>query len=531
MRKFLYRFLVVALAFGLFVPTWLATGGSSTTKAEAAAPTLTSGPNTGSAFSNDNSTGTRAWADTDDVATADGEYATFTSPSLNSRPEVSNYLKVTDFKLNIPDGVKINGIEVSVLRKTDSSSVKDVGVYLIRNGVIIGSNLADTANFWVQNTQVTKTYGGPTDLWGVSSWSSADLNDALSGFAFSAARTAGTGDRTVYVDNIEMKVYYTDITKPVINNPATSAPDTTGEVSLITIDASDNVGITSASININGAVNPLSSMGSNIYSYQVYLPKNHLDVINYTVIFDDAAHNGPTTASYQIVPADNDAPTAPVASVVAGNYTSVQTVTLSSTDNITASPAIYYTLNGTEPSDSNGYVYTGAISIGQTETLKAVAYDEAGYKSAVASFAYQITIASDTDNTTSQTSAVTTTSSTTTAVVAGPAVSEQVASDDNGSTITDNSTPDTSDSEQGQIKGEDTSDNNTEEDINWTPWIILFILILLAGAATGGYFYWFGKDEEEEIVSKTVIKNTKKDEVKAAPKKKPAAKKKNSKRW
>lgn len=83
--------------------------------------------------------------------------------------------------------------------------------------------------------------------------------------------------------------------------------------------------------------------------------------------------------------------------------------------------------------------------------------------------------------------------------------------------------------EQGEIKGTETDDEDSSEDINWTPWIILFILIILAGAATGGYFYWFGKDDEEEIVSSEVIEKTKKTEKTAPKKKATSAKQKN--RW
>jgi fibronectin type 3 domain-containing protein len=81
--------------------------------------------------------------------------------------------------------------------------------------------------------------------------------------------------------------------------------------------------------------------------------------------------------------------------------------------------------------------------------------------------------------------------------------------------------------EVGQIKGEEAAVIE-EEDINWTPWIILFVLIVLAGAATGGYFYWFG-NEEEEIVSEKVIEKTRKPNGKKGSAKKPTTKK--NKRW
>ena len=84
---------------------------------------------------------------------------------------------------------------------------------------------------------------------------------------------------------------------------------------------------------------------------------------------------------------------------------------------------------------------------------------------------------------------------------------------------------DESTDDDGIIKGDDTKDQENE-DINWTPWIILFILIILAGAATGGYFYWFAGEEDG--------KNKEKPEPKKTPapaKKKEKSTKKKYRRW
>lgn len=96
-------------------------------------------------------------------------------------------------------------------------------------------------------------------------------------------------------------------------------------------------------------------------------------------------------------------------------------------------------------------------------------------------------------------------------------------------TVTAPTTP--APTEQGQIKGTETTNNQESEKINWTPWIILFILIILAGAATGGYFYWFGRDNEEEIVSAEVIEKNKKLAAKNESGKSAKAAPKKNKRW
>ena len=78
----------------------------------------------------------------------------------------------------------------------------------------------------------------------------------------------------------------------------------------------------------------------------------------------------------------------PVFSVAAGTYTSAQTVSITDT---TAGAAIYYTTNGTTPTTSST-AYSGPITVGTTETLKAVALATNFSLSAVASAAYTINL-------------------------------------------------------------------------------------------------------------------------------------------
>jgi hypothetical protein len=69
-----------------------------------------------------------------------------------------------------------------------------------------------------------------------------------------------------------------------------------------------------------------------------------------------------------------------------GTYTSAQTVTLSDTD---ANAKIHYTTNGTTPTASST-LYTAAIKVTASETIKAIAIDPAKTNSNVASAAYVI---------------------------------------------------------------------------------------------------------------------------------------------
>ncbi|GKU24950.1 chitobiase/beta-hexosaminidase C-terminal domain-containing protein [Clostridium folliculivorans] len=79
-------------------------------------------------------------------------------------------------------------------------------------------------------------------------------------------------------------------------------------------------------------------------------------------------------------------PAKPTASVPAGNYSTSQTITLSDK---TTGVSIYYTLDGTIPT-SNSTLYSGAIAISSTKTLKAIAIDASGNASEVMSNTYVI---------------------------------------------------------------------------------------------------------------------------------------------
>jgi|GEM_PF-1223043 len=78
----------------------------------------------------------------------------------------------------------------------------------------------------------------------------------------------------------------------------------------------------------------------------------------------------------------------PVAAPAAGNYTSAQSITLSTT---TSGASIYYTTNGTTPTTSST-LYTSAISILTTTTLKAIAVKSGMNNSALMTASYTITI-------------------------------------------------------------------------------------------------------------------------------------------
>lgn len=113
-------------------------------------------------------------------------------------------------------------------------------------------------------------------------------------------------------------------------------------------------------------------------------------------VTDGAGNNSLTKTKSSIVDGssvqtDFTAPNIPVASPVAGTYSSAQNVLLSSTGSAT----ILYTLDGTAPTCSIGMVYTGAISVTSTKILKAIGCDLVGNGSLIGTFIYTISASGD----------------------------------------------------------------------------------------------------------------------------------------
>ena len=82
----------------------------------------------------------------------------------------------------------------------------------------------------------------------------------------------------------------------------------------------------------------------------------------------------------------------PTFSPAAGAYTTVQTVTISDP---TMGASIYYTTDGSMPGAGTGtsMLYTGPLTVSDSETLNAIAVDSGDTSSAVATAAYSVTLA------------------------------------------------------------------------------------------------------------------------------------------
>ena len=149
--------------------------------------------------------GTVPWQNPSEIVTPGSPYATAT---LTQGSLYSNYLQGTQYGFSIPDDVTISGIEVLVNRRVDdhNAGIMDNEVRLVKEGAIVGDNHAITTTWPVDFTMVT--YGGPTDLWGVS-WTPAEINSPDFGVALAAFRNNNSSNlRFAVVDSMQVTVYY-----------------------------------------------------------------------------------------------------------------------------------------------------------------------------------------------------------------------------------------------------------------------------------------------------------------------------------
>lgn len=89
----------------------------------------------------------------------------------------------------------------------EDGDVVDSQVRLVVDGIVVGSNRADTATQW-PTADAVKTYGSPTDLWGLTTAEITATLINLSTFGVVLAATKATANGTVQVDQVRIKVYY-----------------------------------------------------------------------------------------------------------------------------------------------------------------------------------------------------------------------------------------------------------------------------------------------------------------------------------
>jgi hypothetical protein len=128
--------------------------------------------------------------------------------------ETSDYLDVQNFGFDIPLGATINGMVVSIERKSTSGTVTDATLQMLNaSGVAGGDDKALTSTAWPASDALA-SYGGPSDSWSISP-TVAMVNDADFGVRLSI--TGSLAD-VASVDHVSMKVYYTGASGSELDN-------------------------------------------------------------------------------------------------------------------------------------------------------------------------------------------------------------------------------------------------------------------------------------------------------------------------
>jgi Chitobiase/beta-hexosaminidase C-terminal domain/Fn3 associated/Glycosyl hydrolase family 79 C-terminal beta domain len=130
----------------------------------------------------------------------------------------------------------------------------------------------------------------------------------------------------------------------------------------------------------------IPTMASNLYTGPVSIGAN----LTLTAIATAANYNNswPAAAVYVIAPPAAVPTAAPIVSLPAGTYSTVQTVSIGCSS---SGAVIYYTTNGTSPNTSSA-VYSGPLTVSSSQTLSAMALASRGSASPVVSAAYTIVL-------------------------------------------------------------------------------------------------------------------------------------------
>ena len=177
-------------------------------------------------------------------------------------------------------------------------------------------------------------------------------------------------------------ISYNNVSKVIIGYSTTKSGAGTISVSV----GGTTVSTQSVVSNQSGATQltyNLSTYLSGEVSFVVNATTNSIGIRYIAVTYDEGGSTVETCAT-------------PTFSPAAGTYSEAQNVTISTT---TSGASIYYTTDGSTPSATNGTLYTGAINVSSTTTIKAIAVKTGNNDSQVAEATYTIETGGDSGST------------------------------------------------------------------------------------------------------------------------------------
>jgi len=140
----------------------------------------------------------------------------FDSYSEISTGDYTDYLRATNFSVDIPAGATIDGIEVRYDKWRAGGGfgeeIRDNHIYLVKSGSVIGgcTDKADTSTNWpTSDTDTYTNYGAAADLWNCN-LTESDVEDSTFGVELSAQCVGGFLTAASRVDHVQIKVYYTE---------------------------------------------------------------------------------------------------------------------------------------------------------------------------------------------------------------------------------------------------------------------------------------------------------------------------------
>jgi alpha-amylase len=285
--------------------------------------------------------------------------------------------------------------------------------YTINVGGGTGGSLTGSGTAVKSTTAYNLTNLGTGDWahWGQSSATAFD-HKSSGGTQISNASVVGSGSLGQFTDSIEQMTWSDGTpTASATNSPNgawisgvgngisfTAPADTTQRTLTVYVGGYQSAGTLTASLSDGSATAYTDSSmsgsgtgtdGSHYYAVYTLTYKAGSAGQTLTVKWTENANQGSGNVTLQAATlsgTSSPAAATPTFSPAGGTYTSAQSVAISDS---TSGATIYYTTDGTTPTTSSTK-YTGAISVGSTETIKAIATATGYSTSAVASATYTI---------------------------------------------------------------------------------------------------------------------------------------------
>jgi hypothetical protein len=264
-------------------------------------------------------------------------------------------------------GLYVNGATPSTpaidLSQTPINLLSDdtMAVHLVYDGTTLSMTITDLV-----------TAGTYSTSWAINIPSTIGTNTAYVGF------TGSTGSKTSSQKILTWS--FNSGTTPVAAATPTFSPVAGTYTTAQTVTISDTTSGATIYYTTNGTTPTTTST-----KYSAPIAVSATETLEAIAVATGASNSSVGTAAYTI----STTAATPVFSPAAGTYASSQQVTIS---DATSGATIYFTTNGATPTTSST-VYTGAITVGTTETLKAIAVVNGSTNSAVATAAYTINLA------------------------------------------------------------------------------------------------------------------------------------------